>query len=208
MTELLIIRHGETDWNRERRLQGHIDIELNALGLEQADRLGRALAQESLDVLISSDLKRARQTAEAIARYQKITVQPDRHWRERAYGDCEGLTYDDWARVNPVEYAAWKNRELDLIPQGGESLRQFFQRIEAVAHTTAQQYSGQRIAVVVHGGVLDILYRAAVGQDMKAPRRHDLLNASINRLKWAAGQFSLLSWADVRHLETNVLDEL
>ena len=107
MTEILLIRHGETDWNVDKRLQGHIDIALNAEGLRQAAALGAVLADEPLDAVFASDLQRARDTAQAVAAPQALPVQIAPTLRERCYGAFEGLRHVEIAQRYPQDYAAW-----------------------------------------------------------------------------------------------------
>ena len=114
-TTILLIRHGETPWNAERRLQGHIDIALNDTGLQQAAALGQALAGEPLAAVLSSDLQRARQTAQAVASLHDLPVQADPLLRERCYGAFEGLLYADIAAQYPHEYAQWQSRQIDAV---------------------------------------------------------------------------------------------
>lgn len=206
-TDLLLIRHGETDWNRARRLQGHRDIALNEEGLRQAERLGKALAGESLQAVFSSDLQRARQTAQAVARHHGLAVMEDARLRERCYGICEGLTYGEIADHHPRHYAAWQAREPDFVPQDGESLRYFSERVAQTVVELATLHVGT-IAIIVHGGVLDALYRAARDMPIQAPRNFDLPNAGINRLRCEGDRLHLVKWADTSHLEQTALDEV
>lgn len=215
MTEILLIRHGETAWNAVRRLQGHLDVPLNAEGERQAAALGRALQSEPLDAIYASDLQRARQTALAIAAPRGMEVRIEPGLRERCFGGFEGLMYAEIGARYPQAYAAWKARELDApLPQGErspETLRAFFERA-VTAITGIVAGSGHRkIALVSHGGVLECAYRAAQGQRPNRPRDFDILNASINRLAWDGAKLRILQWGDVAHLEAErvaALDEI
>ncbi|MEN9868848.1 MAG: hypothetical protein RL748_4438 [Pseudomonadota bacterium] len=205
-TEIILIRHGETAWNAERRLQGHIDIPLNAEGEHQARALGQSLRGQTLAAIISSDLQRARQTAQAVANWHKpMPVQIDAELRERCFGGFEGLHYDEIARRYPQAFAEWQARDADAVmPAGerpGESFRQFSIRTLAALARWAARYPGQSIAVVAHGGVLECAYRAACEIPLSTPRTFAVLNASVNRLLWQDGKFSLRSWGDCEHLE-------
>ncbi|WP_295998656.1 histidine phosphatase family protein [Rugamonas sp.] len=211
-TTILLIRHGETAWNAVRRLQGHIDIGLNAAGQRQAAALGAALAGATLDAVIASDLQRARQTADAVAGPHGIAVQSDAQLRERCYGVFEGMLYADIEQQYPQEFALWQARDIDaLMPAGlrtAESFRQFYQRsVEAIARW-AGRYDGQTIAIVAHGGVLECAYRQAVGMSLDSPRDFQVKNASINRFTCAAGQLALSNWGDVAHLSEQAHDEM
>ncbi len=154
-THIVLIRHGETAWNAERRLQGHLDIALNAEGLRQADALGAALAGEHVDAIIASDLQRAHQTALAVAAGRSMTVVQDPMLRERCYGGFEGLLYADIEQRFPVEFAAWQARDIDsVMPPGArvaESFRQFYARCTAAIVGHAARHPGKRLALVAHG---------------------------------------------------------
>lgn len=215
MTEILLIRHGETAWNASKRLQGHVDIPLNAEGQRQAAAVGHALAEEALDAVISSDLQRARQTAEAVAARRGMSVQIERGLRERCYGAFEGLLYAEIGARYPEAYAAWQARDIDArFPNGesvAETMREFSQRVITTITRIASEGGYRKVALVAHGGVLECAYRAAQGIDFARPRDFPIFNASINRFAWDGKRLSLLQWGDVAHLEkheTPVLDEL
>lgn len=212
MTELLFIRHGETAWNAERRLQGHLDIPLNAEGERQAAALGQALASERLDAIVSSDLQRAMQTARAVAAPRGMQVLVDKGLRERCFGAFEGLLYDEIALRFPHDHAAWKARDPDArYPQGvhaAETLNEFFARVRSAVERLVHQRPCRKMALVTHGGVLDCIYRLAGALDMAQPRNFDVLNASINRVRWTESGIQILQWADVAHLDRTVLDEI
>jgi probable phosphoglycerate mutase len=218
VTEILLIRHGETAWNAEKRLQGHLDVPLNEEGLRQAAALGRALRDESFDLIVSSDLLRARQTAEAIAMQRGMEVRIDAGLRERCYGAFEGMLYADIDGRFPEAYAAWKARDIDArFPAGervAETLREFSQRAVAAIERIAKGGDYRRIALVAHGGVLECAYRAAQGIGFEHARDFDILNASINRFVWSGERLEMQQWGDVSHLfdpapsGSLVLDEL
>lgn len=199
-TRLLVIRHGETAWNRATRIQGHTDIPLSPLGLAQAERLAEALADEPLAAVYASDLSRARQTAEALASAHGLAVQFDAGLRERAFGRFEGLSWDEIAQAHPEDSARWRRREPDFAVGGGESLNTFSARCLAAARRVVAAHPGENIALVAHGGVLDCLYRAATRTALDAPRSWQLGNATINRLLATSEGFTLVGWNDDRHL--------
>lgn len=207
-THLILIRHGETAWNREQRLQGQLDIPLNATGVAQADALAQALAGEPIDAVYASDLSRAMQTAAPLAGALGLAVQSDSRLRERCYGTLEGMTYADVAAQLPEDFARWQARIPDYAPDGGESLLAFHERAVEAALALGRRHPGERIALVAHGGVLDCLYREANDMTLEAPRRHALLNASINRLRCDSVRLTVMQWADVGHLEALTLDEV
>ncbi|HXA47189.1 MAG TPA: histidine phosphatase family protein [Burkholderiaceae bacterium] len=213
MLEILLIRHGETDWNAERRLQGHLDIELNNEGARQATLLAAALQGEHIDAIYASDLRRARQTAQAFATNRNMTVQIEQDLRERCYGAFEGLRYVEIAERFPQAYESMLARELDVrYPPGvnvAETLREFSARaVGALMHLLKKHPEHKKIAVVTHGGVLDCLNRAARGLDLSLARDFDIPNAAINRFWWNGSKLQMAQWGDVAHLTSLALDEV
>ena len=207
-TRLILIRHGETAWNRATRIQGHTDIPLSPLGLVQAERLAAALADEPLAAIYSSDLSRARQTAETLAAAHGLPIQFDPALRERAFGRFEGLSWLEIEQGYPEDAARWRRREPDFAVGGGESLNVFSARCLGAASRAAAAHPGQSIAVVAHGGVLDCLYRAATRVALDAPRSWQLGNATINRLLATSEGFTLVGWSDDRHLAGLSADDI
>ncbi len=200
-TELIMIRHGVTAWNKERRFQGQIDIPLDDEGLRQAQLLGQSMAGAALAAVYASDLTRARQTAEPLASALGLPVVAEPGLRERHYGDFEGCTWDELQREHAADFARWRAREPDFsLPGGGETLLALHDRVEATMRALAARHPGGSVVAVTHGGVLDCAYRIATGLGMREPRQHDLLNASINRILFDGERFSLVGWADVAHL--------
>jgi probable phosphoglycerate mutase len=212
MTDILLIRHGETAWNRMRRMQGHIDIGLNDEGQRQARSLARALQSERPAAIYASDLQRARDTAQAVADTHQLPVHIDSALRERCYGAFEGLMYDEISIQYPEAFALWQSRDPQArFPAGereAETLEEFHQRSVDVVTRIAQQHPDQRIVIVTHGGVLDCLYRAAHGLSITSPRDFAILNAAINRLQWDGHTFRVLQWGDAAHIEADGLDEI
>lgn len=211
MTRILLIRHGETAWNAVRRLQGHIDIPLSPTGERQAEALARTLAREPLDAIISSDLGRALQTAQAVAAYHPhLPLHTDPGLRERGYGAFEGLLYTEIAERYPVEFAEWQARDVDAVMPAGEraaeSFRQFYQRCQDGIARWAERYPRQSILIVAHGGVLECAYRAARGLSIDGPRDFQVKNASINRFSFGPGGLSLDQWGEVAHLNATLDD--
>lgn len=199
-TLVFALRHGETAWNAEQRIQGQLDPPLNERGHRQARALAAALAGEGIDVIYSSDLARALQTAQALQLTTGAPLFTDAALRERGFGRFEGLTYAEIEQRWPDELARWRRRDAGFAPGGGEALAAFHARCVGAASALAERHPGQTIALVAHGGVLDGLYRAATGADLAAPRTWQLGNAAINRLLWHGTGFSLVGWNDEAHL--------
>jgi len=207
-TRVIAVRHGETAWNVDTRIQGQLDIELNDTGLWQARRVAKALVEEPIAAIYTSDLARASQTAREIADLRQLEFTTDVGLRERAFGYFEGLTFADIDAALPIEARLWRTRDPEFTPAGGgESLLTFRERVTDTAGRIAARHPGELVVIVAHGGVMDVLYRAATGQDLQAPRTWELGNAAINRLLWTPQGFTLVGWADTRHLSDDVLDE-
>jgi probable phosphoglycerate mutase len=206
-TRLIAVRHGETAWNLDARLQGHLDIELNEKGLWQARRVAQALAHEPIAAIYSSDLARAWQTAQEIARGHALPVNAEVRLRERAFGHFEGRTFLDIERELPEQARLWRTRDPEFAPEGGESLLQFRARVTEAVAELAGRHVGELLLLVAHGGVMDLLYRAATGQELQAPRTWQLGNASINRMLWTEQGLTLVGWSDDTHLDDGALDE-
>lgn len=210
MTDIVrfcVVRHGETAWNTERRLQGHRDIPLNDTGEAQAIATARLLAQQHFDAAYTSDLCRAADTAAAICR-ERAPATPRADLRERHYGCFQGLTYDEARTQFPADYAHFESRTPEApIPGGGESLVQFHARIRAAFDAMADTHTGQTVLVVAHGGVLDILNRMARRQALEAPRDFKIPNAALNWLERGPQGWRIEVWAQEAHLE-GARDEL
>ena len=206
-TLILAIRHGETAWNREGRLQGHLNEPLNALGLRQAERVGAALADQPIAAVYASDLDRAAVTARHVAEPHGLAVHIDTRLRERAFGVHEGKLWADIESAFPEDAQRWRRRDPGYAPEGGESLTALSARVVGAVSELAAAHPGQTIAVVAHGGVLDCLYRAATRVELQAPRSWVLGNAAINRLLHSPEGFTLVGWNDDHHLQGLTLDD-
>lgn len=206
-TRIIATRHGETAWNVATRIQGQLDIALNERGQWQAGQLARALAAQEIAAIYSSDLLRAQQTAQAIAAACGMAVTPEPGLREREFGHFEGQTFAEIEQRWPDQSLAWRRRVPDFAPEGGESLIAFRARVLDCVEALAQNHLGEQIVLVAHGGVMDLLYRAATRLELQAPRSWQLGNATINRLLWSPEGFSLVGWNDTSHLEQDTLDE-
>ena len=206
-TRVIVVRHGETDWNAEMRMQGQLDTALSVRGRWQAARTAEALAGEGIEQIFSSDLARAFDTASAVAAVVGLPIVVDRGLRERGFGLFQGHTYAEIDRLWPAEAARWRRHEPAFAPSGGESLIEFSARAVAALTRIAAGAIGRTILVVSHGGVLDCLYRVAAGLDLGAPRSWELGNASINRLLFTGERFTLVGWSDISHLEGDPLDD-
>ncbi len=206
-TRILAIRHGETAWNVDTRIQGHLDIPLNDTGHWQAERLGQALAGEEIAAIYASDLSRAHETALYVGRATGVPVVAELGLRERGFGDFEGKTFAEIELALPDQAERWRKRDPLFTPAGGESLLQVQERVLATVDRLAKQHPGELIVMVGHGGVMDVLYRAATRLDLQAARTWLLGNTAVNRLLWTPEGLTLVGWSDTQHLSDAVLDE-
>lgn len=207
-TQIIAIRHGETDWNLAARIQGHTDIPLNSNGQQQAQQLALALADTPLAHIYSSDLQRAWGTAQALAQSNGAPLSAHAALRERCFGDYEGARFADIELSDPPSALRWRKRDPVFAPPQGESLLALQARVAQVVAELAASHLGQQIALVAHGGVLDSLYRLATRQDIQAPRTWELANTGVNRLLWTPDSgLTLVGWGDTSHLHKTGLDE-
>ncbi|MGE4436738.1 histidine phosphatase family protein [Achromobacter sp.] len=212
MTEIWFIRHGETDWNRQRRLQGWQDIPLNKFGRNQAGLLASRLREEArstpIDAIYSSDLQRAHATATPVSEQLDLRVRIEPGIRERGFGVLEGLDLERIDVLAPEAASAWRSRDPLRALDGGETLGQFQSRVISTVDDIAGRHEGERILLFTHGGVLDIIWRHASGVPLNAPRDAALLNVSINRVGVRGRQWQVLDWGDVDHVAAEVGDDV
>jgi probable phosphoglycerate mutase len=206
--ELVVVRHGETAWNQEGRMQGHLDSPLNAAGVEQAEAVAARLARERFAALYSSDLGRAYETAQRIAARSGHRVVADARLRERHLGVLQGLTREDARRDLPAIYEGYRTGGADFVIPTGESAAQCSARVLAALAEISRRHAGERIVIVAHGGVLDVLYRAALGLPHDGPRMFTIVNASVNLFRFEDGAWLLDLWGDVSHLGERALDDV
>ncbi len=199
MTRFLIVRHGETLWNREHRIQGQRNSGLSAAGERQALATAQRLRGEAAVRLVSSDLGRTLQTAQPIAAAAGLALETDERLRERCFGEFEGMTPDQVRAQTPEAYARWQAREPSYAMPRGESLLALRARAQACLASIASATQGS-VIIVTHGGTLDVMYRLAADLPLDAPRTWPLLNASINTIDIEAGVWRPRRWGDVAHL--------
>lgn len=209
-THFCLIRHGETPWNAEGRLQGHTDIPLNSHGQEQATQMARALKTINFhfDVLYTSDLQRAADTANAIVKLFGKPAVLDEALRERHFGALQGLKISEASRIRPSIWEAHLARDLDHDLEGGESISQFAIRIEHALERIKQAHIGKTICLVSHGGVLDMIYRIVSQQALNTHRVASVPNASLNHIAHDGQRWMIEKWADTSHLMDAALDNV
>ncbi|MGD9117351.1 MAG: histidine phosphatase family protein [Dehalococcoidia bacterium] len=196
---LLLVRHGETEYNRDWRFQGHSDLGLDWVGRRQATRLRRRLSREPLDLVYSSNLKRAAETAEIIARGRGLRVVPRETLAELAFGEFEGMTYDEIIE----RYPQWRPDHFDFTAYGGESLEQLAQRIRAFEkELSSHNPADADILIVAHAGPLCVLLCRLLGVDVENWRRFYLMPASLTVVEDVEREPVLSLSNDVSHLKT------
>ena len=207
-TLFCLVRHGETDWNVERRIQGQLDIDLNAAGEAQALALRPGLSGQDFTAAYSSDLRRAWRTAElATAGLDLPPLQPLLALRERHFGVFQGLTSAEALARHPYVHHHHSGRSLEYDYETGETLRAFAARVQDGLGGLAVRHPGARLLVFTHGGGLDIVYRAATGRDLRGPRDFPVPNAALNWVEYQGSRWTLRAWAQRQHLE-RALDEV
>ena len=202
---LILIRHGETLWNQEHRMQGHSDSPLTEEGVRQARQLARRLAGMEFAALYSSDLGRALETARTVAEATGHEVVVDPRLRERNFGLFEGLTGPEMQRQHPGVFAGFKTRNPEFTVPGGESALEFRDRALGCLREIAQRHLGRLAVVVTHGLVLDMVYRSAYRIPLDERRNFELVNAGINRCRLNREVWQVDVWGDGSHLELEPL---
>lgn len=197
---ILLIRHGETDWNAAGRIQGHLPIPLNTRGRAQARAVAELLAAIPFDALYSSDLLRALETAEAIGARCRHTLCADARLREWDLGVLAGLTRTEAARLHPEVYSIIRERTVDRPIPGGESIRRRAARMFAAIEKIAARHPGGTAVVVSHGGTLGDCYRRGAGLDLADKGHIDLHNAGLNGIQVSGETWSVESWGATSHL--------
>ncbi len=202
-----MVRHGETAWNAEGRVQGQLDIPLNDVGRAQARATAAVLAEHDFTAIYCSDLMRVRQTAEPAAKKLALPVLYMAELRERHYGMFETLTYVEVREKFPAQYARFRDKDPDFDFEGGETLRGFNERSLKAVRDLIARHQGEQILVFTHGGVLEMVYRHARVVGLSSPRDFEIPNAAINWIEVTPDQWTVWSWAEVAHLEA-ALDDL
>ncbi len=203
-TILYVVRHGETEWNRIEKQQGHLNSPLTERGIEQAVALSEGLSERGIELIYSSDLGRAFHTAKTIAEFLGLSIQTDPRLRERHLGLMQGLTKHEFRSRYGQDWLQFESGDPEYILPDGESASQRYQRSVACAEDLSQKHRGQTILLVTHGGVLDGFFRKSVGIPLAAPRTFSLFNAAINRFSIADTIWHLDTWADLAHLKNTV----
>jgi probable phosphoglycerate mutase len=205
-TRICIIRHGETDWNVEKRIQGHTDVPLNETGRAQAMAMAFNAAHQRFQAIYSSDLARTVETAKLLAQREEQQVKLLPQLRERHYGVFQGITAEEGAARCPAAYAHYVARDLNYDFETGESLLGFAERVSEGIDWLVRHHSGQTIAAVSHSGVLDVVYRRATGRPLHTPRDFKIPNCALNWFHFDGQGWHLEAWGDRHHLHEVLME--
>jgi 2,3-bisphosphoglycerate-dependent phosphoglycerate mutase len=205
-TRICFIRHGETDWNVAKRIQGQTDVPLNETGRGQALAMAFNAAHHDFSAVYSSDLARAMDTAKMVAERRGFEVSALPLLRERHFGIFQGLTADEGLQRYPEAHSCYTARDLDYDFETGESLLRFAARVKEAVDYLTKHHRNQTIAVVSHAGVLEIIYRKATGRPLHTPRDFVIPNCALNWFVFDGNGWHLEAWDDHHHL-TRVLME-
>ncbi len=189
VTTIYLVRHGETAWNAERRMQGQTDIPLNEKGMQQADACGAALNPADYNIIISSHLKRAKQTAEIINTYLQLPFEQMEEFAERSFGDGEGLTMDERLALYP-----------DHQFPNQEELEDFSNRIMGGMEKVAATYPGKQVLLVAHGAVINRILSIVSNGELGSGKTM-IENTSITTISLADGQWIIQNYNQIDHLQ-------
>ena len=211
--QLILVRHGETDWNAEGRIQGMLDVPLNALGVQQVELAAAELAR-TIDMaeMVSSDLVRTRETATPIAEMTGFEPRFDARIRERNFGIWQGKTYEEWRVQDAAGMARYNAGDPDYGPEGGETASQFLSRCVDAVTDLVLGSDEKTLILVTHGGVVSSMVRHALGLNPQSARTWSVPNASISewRIEYVNDEpvFYVDRIGHVAHLEELALDEV
>jgi alpha-ribazole phosphatase len=204
---LILIRHGETTYNAQRRFTGQADVPLSRLGIQQAAILGEWLANERVDVLVTSDLVRTRATAEAIARYHELPIQEDSDLRELAMGEWEGYTYAEVQARDTELVAQWRADPTTCAPPGGETVTALRDRIARALERWQTRYPEASVVWVTHGGFIGVLLCHILDIDLNRRWQFHHENASISEIRLRDFGASIVRLNETAHLRNLGMDD-
>lgn len=207
MTKFLLVRHGQSEWNAARRIQGQIDIALDEVGRQQAQAVAERLAGEAIAAIYSSPLQRAEATAQAVAAQTGLAVQLDARLMEYHFGVMSGLTWDEVVENHPELANRWLEDPWAVPVEGSEGRAGFAVRVAAAMQDIAAQYPEQQVAVVAHGGTFGVFLAARLGLDLNRRHPFHFGNTSLSLVELRAGTFHIHYLNDTCHLDTGNRDQ-
>jgi probable phosphoglycerate mutase len=201
MLHLILVRHGETEWNAQRRYQGQTDVPLSELGRRQAECVADRLVGQTIDAVYASDLQRAWETAQIIAAKSGLQVMPEPRLRELKFGVLEGLTFDEAQEQYPEMINAWLE-DFNRPPEGGETIELFNSRVVSLLNDLKAKHDEQTVLLVAHGGPLSEVLRVVLGLSREKRWYLEMENASLSEVLIAEDYVSLKRLNDTCHLAT------
>ena len=199
MLHLMLVRHGETEWNVQRRYQGQMDVPLSGLGRQQAELVAERLSAGKIDAVYASDLSRTWQTARIIAEKCNLEISPEPRLRELRFGVFEGLTFDEAEAKYPDMISAWL-KDFNNTPDGAETIDAFNARIISLLDDLKRKHNEQSVLLVGHGGSLSEILRAVLGLSREKRWYLEMENASLSEVSISEEYVSLKRVNDTCHL--------
>ena len=199
-TEIILIRHGETEWNSQKRMQGHSNSDLSSVGQAQIQALGQWMKNVPFDLIYSSDSLRAKQTAEAITQFSGHELQFDQRLREKNLGVFEGLTSEEARERHPEVFRLFKTAGSKYVIDEGESTQQLQDRALEIVDEIRIKHLEERVLLVTHGGFIRVVMKHSLGLSLETPTRFLIRNTGVFRLVWE-DKWIVSQMGGVSHLE-------
>jgi probable phosphoglycerate mutase len=199
-TEIIFIRHGETEWNSQQRMQGHSNSDLSSVGQAQIQALGQWMKNVPFDHIYSSDSLRAKQTAEAITQFSGHELKIDLRLREKNLGVFEGLTSEEARERHPEVFSLFKTAGSKYVIDEGESTQQLQDRALEIVDEIRIKHLKERVLLVTHGGLIRVVMKHSLGLSLETPTRFLIRNTGVFRLVWE-DKWIVSQMGGVSHLE-------
>ena len=199
-TEIILIRHGETEWNSQKRMQGHSNSDLSSVGQAQIQALGQWMKNVPFDHIYSSDSLRAKQTAEAITQFSGHELKIDLRLREKNLGVFEGLTSEEARERHPEVFRLFKTAGSKYVIDEGESTQQLQDRALEIVDEIRIKHLEERVLLVTHGGFIRVVMKHSLGLTLETPTRFLIRNTGVFRLVWE-DKWIVSQMGGVSHLE-------
>ena len=199
-TEIILIRHGETEWNSQQRMQGHSNSDLSSVGQAQIQALGQWMKNVPFDHIYSSDSLRAKQTAEAITQFSGHELKIDLRLREKNLGVFEGLTSEEARERHPEVFRLFKTAGSKYVIDEGESTQQLQDRALEIVNEIRIKHPEERVLLVTHGGFIRVVMKHSLGLSLETPTRFLIRNTGVFRLEWE-DKWLVSQMGGVSHLE-------
>ena len=199
-TEIILIRHGETEWNSQKRMQGNSNSDLSSAGQAQIQALGQWMKNVPFDHIYSSDSLRAKQTAEAITQFSGHELKIDLRLREKNLGVFEGLTSEEARERHPEVFRLFKTAGSKYVIDEGESTQQLQDRALEIVNEIRIKHPEERVLLVTHGGFIRVVMKHSLGLSLETPTRFLIRNTGVFRLVWE-DKWLVSLMGGVSHLE-------